>query len=220
MNPIVQKTRNPSAFTLVELLVVISIVSILTLILTMSVRDALIRGKIAASKSNMKSLANAIEVFRLDHKVVLVDLGESGTNRGRDRISRTFGGVGLTGQNEQRNYGHVYAPLTTPVSYISEIPTDPFITIHIVTWAKSDPDLSNTSFWLNEYFHYRAFCDFPKDKPCSMSDGSGGSYAFHGCGPVVRDSVYCHYLYLNYNPSNGLHSEGSTYYRSNRGFSF
>lgn len=205
-----------SAFTLVELLVVVAISSILVTILTFSISDALIRTRIAASKNNMKALANGIQMLRMEKGVLLVDYGQGYEKWGKDRIVNLFHGVGLGDPRMGRSYLDVYAPLTSPVSYMSQIPKDPFITEKIIELYYKSREYHPKR---DEYLYF-ASCEYPalRDSWCDAWAPPGGHYTLEGCGPVSH-SGGCNWYLTKYNPSNGLLSRGSLYYSNTRGFS-
>lgn len=59
--------RHTSAFTLVELLVVISIISVLVSIVAVSFRSSQAKGRDAQRKSDLKQVANALELYYSDY---------------------------------------------------------------------------------------------------------------------------------------------------------
>ncbi len=87
-----------SAFTLIELLIVVAIIGILAAIAVPNFLQAQIKAKIARVLADHKNLATAENMYRLDNN--------------------TFH------KHEHSPWQHV--PLTTPVSYLSAWPIDPF----------------------------------------------------------------------------------------------
>lgn len=95
------------AFTLIELLIVVAIIGILAAIAVPNFINAQIRAKIAKSQAEMQTIATALESYHIDHGKYPPFINSSGQNI--NPVSR-------------RLY-----PLTTPVSYISAVPQDPFL---------------------------------------------------------------------------------------------
>jgi len=94
------------AFTLIELLIVVAIIAILALIAVPNFLEAQITAKVSRVRNDMRGMAVALEVYRVDHDAyppstnpVLVPPG--------------------TGQGWR-----VLIPLTTPVAYLAAIPMD------------------------------------------------------------------------------------------------
>lgn len=56
-----------NAFTLIELLITVSIISILASIAIVNLSLAGTRGKVARAKSDMKTIANSLEAYRVDY---------------------------------------------------------------------------------------------------------------------------------------------------------
>jgi prepilin-type N-terminal cleavage/methylation domain-containing protein len=86
------------AFTLIELLIVVGIIAILAMIALPNMLDAQVRAKVSRVRSDMRTLATALESYAVDaNKYPLHEDDDS-------------------------------APvvLTTPVAYITNIPVDPF----------------------------------------------------------------------------------------------
>ncbi|MGI8908258.1 MAG: type IV pilin protein [Candidatus Sumerlaeaceae bacterium] len=89
-----------AGFTLIELLIVVAIITILAAIAVPNMLEAQIRAKISRAKSDMRTIAGAMEAYHVDNN----HYPETYVNA---RWERFF-------------------PLTTPIAYISSVPTDLF----------------------------------------------------------------------------------------------
>ncbi len=98
---------NPKGFTLIELLIVVAIIGILAAIAVPNFLNAQMRAKIANAQADMQSLNTALESYKIDNNFYPIWCTESGTNK--NPVNRRL------------------IPLTTPVSYMSSVPQDPFI---------------------------------------------------------------------------------------------
>jgi type II secretion system protein G len=96
------------AFTLIELLIVVAIIAILAAIAVPNFLEAQTRSKVARAQADMRTIATAVESYRVD-------------NATYPPASRRFGTGWIRTSVIAR-----YARLTTPVSYITSIPEDPF----------------------------------------------------------------------------------------------
>ena len=95
--------KKSSAFTLIELLIVVAIIAILAAIAVPNFLEAQTRAKIARTSSDMRALAVALESYFSDYNQYPIV---------NDRPWRPL---------TQRIY-----VLTTPIAYIATIPRDPF----------------------------------------------------------------------------------------------
>lgn len=98
---------SPTSFTLVELLVVVSIIGILATIAIPTFLDAMVRAKIARAVSEIHALISAQEQYRLDRN--------------------GYPPLGVV-QSSRKTTGFASLPwLSSPTAYLSSIPVDPFL---------------------------------------------------------------------------------------------
>jgi len=98
--------RRHSAFTLIELLIVVAIIAILAAIAVPNFLEAQMRAKISRCHSDMRAIATALESYRVDNTNYQPSTYHPGT------------GFAFT-------LGERMRPLTTPISYITSVPFDP-----------------------------------------------------------------------------------------------
>lgn len=111
------------SFTLIELLIVVTIIGLLAAIAVPNFLNAQMRARVVRTIADLKSCATAIEQYA-------IDCGKYPFyNNMLDEVS-AISGAAVT-----------YLPisLTTPISYIAQIPTDPFPPAYL---AGIDRDLS------------------------------------------------------------------------------
>lgn len=99
----------PTAFTLIELLIVVAIIAILAAIAVPNFLEAQIRSKTSRARTDMRTLALGMESYSID-------------NNGRYPPEY---GPGIT-QPETLRVMMAERHLTTPIAYLTSIPLDPF----------------------------------------------------------------------------------------------
>ncbi len=104
-------------FTLIELLIVVAIIGILAAIAVPNFLNAQMRAKISRCQADMKAVSTALEQYFLDNNTYVED---------HDWPS---GGVDERGLFR----------LTTPVSYMSSLPNDPFPSAVAQNWSEGNP---------------------------------------------------------------------------------
>ncbi len=102
------------AFTLIELLIVIAIIAILALIAVPNFLEAQVRAKVTRVYADMRTVAVAVEAYT-------VDWGRAPVCCYEYKYCTEIEGKGLWGLERDR-----LKTLTTPVSFIANIPLDPF----------------------------------------------------------------------------------------------
>jgi len=100
------------AFTLIELLIVVAIIGILAAIAVSNFINAQVRAKVARGKADMRSLALAVETYRMDRNKYHPDLADFMQNNAA--LVKSSGALCL------------FYPLTTPIAYMSSSPITPF----------------------------------------------------------------------------------------------
>lgn len=103
------------AFTLIELLIVVAIIAILAAIAVPNFLEAQVRSKVSRVKADHRSLATALEAYRVDNN------GYVPTWNGDPIVSTLPGGATTNIFVKFR-----LVALTTPIAYFSSLPDTPF----------------------------------------------------------------------------------------------
>lgn len=162
--------RPDRGFTLIELLIVVGIIAILAAIALPNFLEAQVRSKVTRTRADLRTLATALEVYRVDNN-------------------------GYPANTPEDNAPSV---LTTPVGYISSIPNDVFRTNdpagpqplsynNVRAYVEA-----NTFGWptndLKRYGEWRFYSFGPRqeDLPYIPYDPTNGTVSF---GSVIRTQV-------------------------------
>jgi prepilin-type N-terminal cleavage/methylation domain-containing protein len=140
-------------FTLVELLVVVAIIAILAAIAISNLLEAQVRSKVSRAKTDMRSIATALEAYAVDH------------NRycpccvGMDGFQYYFDDLTPINPRMQRLIW-----LTTPIAFITSVPKDPFGPAK--NERADDSDARRGLNFRHPVYAYwdEVFCDALKDK--------------------------------------------------------
>lgn len=116
-------------FTLIELLIVVAIIAILAAIAVPNFLEAQVRAKVSRAKSDMRTLTTGIESYRVDHNHY--PLGTDNAAKYPEAIGTFLGPLApgfyaFQTRDGAMTVGRDFAGITTPVAYMTSIPTDPF----------------------------------------------------------------------------------------------
>ena len=168
------------AFTLIELLIVVAIIGILAAIAVPNFLNARMRATIARMESDLKAVGDALMMYRIDNRCYFEQMG------------------GNPYQELRR--------LTTPISYIAQIPHDPFRRAN-AKYTSVTPNYDYSSYG-----------------PECKTD-----WLLHGLGPDTDEDIGVGsygpqtaglFKQLLYQTSNGIISSGDVIHTSWHGLSF
>jgi type II secretion system protein G len=103
--------RGSRGFTLIELLIVVAIIAILAAIAVPNFLEAQVRSKVSRCKSDMRTLATAMESYKIDANHYPPDILYYGPASDPTRIEQWL----------------LLYRLSTPVAYVTSIPADLFV---------------------------------------------------------------------------------------------
>lgn len=147
-------------FTLIELLVVVGIIAILSAIAVPNFLEAQTRSKVSRTRSDLRSLANALELYHVD-------------NRNYPPARSYCAGF----MESSGDYFMCPPEVTTPVAYISNLPMDIFSRSHCYKYISPGFGYSNgvptiLAIWV------------PKNFPQGFMPSEDVPYFDYGCSPV------------------------------------
>ncbi len=232
-----------NGFTLIELLIVIAIILILIAIALPNFLAAQARAKVVRERADIRTIATAIESLRVDLNILLVDFWDDDNGRILNArfYGNTYGGnvqvdpprfkacCSWHATNRRGGTTGLFTPLTTPVPYLSSVPTDPF------AYETGDVALIREDVLkpISYMYHDRE----AEDKRLAGDDFRGvfGCYRQGSCPPglhgIEKPLSIDHYIVVGfgpdlernddlpvpYNPTNGTASFGDVIYRSDGG---
>lgn len=181
----------PRAFTLIELLVVVAVLAILAAIALPNFLEAQVRAKVSTVRSDLRTLSIGIEAYSTDYAKPLFD--------------------GLPGF-AHRGWATSLARMTTPVAYLTTLPTDPFQDSQL-----NDSTVPGETHYLNgrhSYDYSTASWEDLENNPTTAADwqrNMGNSrWKLSSAGPDTRfmnDGSFFGFREL-YDPTNGTTSQG------------
>lgn len=192
--------KRVAAFTLIELLIVVAIIAILAAIAVPNFLEAQVRSKVSRAKSDMRSIATALEAYRVDN------------NRYCPCYQSQDGTVNTPGTPVNPRIQRL-AWITTPIAYMTSVINDPF------SPGKSEPHAIN---YVRPVYVYWDSVYFDAFKVNSSTQGSmtqdladeraiRGTWALISYGPDrdFEPAVSWPPTYFGvYDPSNGTTSNG------------
>jgi prepilin-type N-terminal cleavage/methylation domain-containing protein len=120
-----------SGFTLIELLIVVAIIAILAAIAVPNFLEAQTRAKVSRVKADIRSIVTAIEAYHVDNNSY--PEGSDNPNNYDPAFVAYLGALApgyyalrTRDADPTKVAGRDFYTLTTPISYISQMPLDPF----------------------------------------------------------------------------------------------
>jgi prepilin-type N-terminal cleavage/methylation domain-containing protein len=178
-------------FTLIELLIVVAIIAILAAIAVPNFLEAQTRSKVSRVKSDMRSLAVALEAYAVDCNKYLIDANHY---------------VNYYPAVTPMDWTHVrvWAPLSTPVAYITSIPKDTF---YNQSWDLNRRHFNyhNWDRWEREHM----VGDTRMQNTIWINEGVRQDWCMYSMGPnLVWEGADWYPVTMQYDPTNGTVSPG------------
>jgi prepilin-type N-terminal cleavage/methylation domain-containing protein len=207
-----------NGFTLIELLIVIAIILILISIALPNFLEAQARARLARVRGDQRGLVTAVEAFRTERGVLLIDFWDDETKESRTRWRDKFGQVGQDPMTGYDRFEECYYPLTSPARYMTKVPYDLF------NDPKRQVGLSGGEIGLGyiyfdndplfpkvyDYFIDRFFPGHPLQVSSQTRPLSEGEFGILSVGPdgFIGNSKDGKDRAIAYNPTNGTMSTG------------
>ena len=209
------------AFTLIELLIVVAIIAILAAIAVPNFLEAQVRSKVSRCKADMRSVATAIESYRVDNNA-----GPSDAGMGQQGMYRPYAVPPRSSADPRPNYS-IGFELTTPIAYISSAAplVDPFKSADIAKY-EADPLLRGRQYYnFNSIAYRKKVYELETGTPYAayaVYAPMVGEWCLIGAGPdklvnnrpidtVDQFSSVPSIRGHNYDPTNGTVSNGDIY---------
>lgn len=200
--------RKTSAFTLIELLIVVAIIAILAAIAVPNFLEAQTRAKVSRAKADMRSLATAFESYYVDNNHyplgIIVDLPDPNS----------------------WNWGFIPNSVTTPVAYMTSLADDVFGVFYLsgssgnvqAGHPKGHPH-SRYRTIRSEWYPGNVFIpaeapwkSFYEDVIVGPWGPASSPYMIISPGPDLSEEIIPNYNVTYYDPTNGTVSRGDLGY--------
>jgi len=175
-------------FTLIELLIVVAIIAILAAIAVPNFLEAQIRSKVSRIHSDMRSLATAIESYRVDNRHYPLTHETPAQYPNSPFIQIGGGFFAYAGR------------LTTPIAYVTQGFPDPF---------SGQKDVPGYGWDLYEYWSEPS-CGFDL-RDITRGNSQAAEYMFWSWGPDQDADNYFVGTDAVYDPTNGTISDGNIF---------
>jgi len=186
------------AFTLIELLIVVAIIAILAAIAIPNFLQAQTRAKVSRAQADIRSILTALESYRVDHNAY-----PSYHYAYQPGVDHELPGMFMGGYVENVNQPEEFDgrnPLTTPTSYVTSFPEDPFYN----ATGDEEPYLRQYQYVNWSY----AMRQVPDREGFYIAHQVFGPYRVHSVGPDGTSPT----AGVPYDPTNGTISGGDIYY--------
>ena len=158
-----EQRAGEGAFTLIELLIVVAIISVLAAIAVPNFLEAQVRAKVSRVKNDQRTIATGVEMYRIDHNAVPAR---------RDM-------TGIWPYPPANEKGKYMKGMTTPIAYLTQMPEDIFNTV--MKGSPVDNDISCS--WMDYWDEYQTY-NWIKIQRAEVTDfDSGNNYAIVSVGP-------------------------------------
>ncbi|MDP8243032.1 MAG: prepilin-type N-terminal cleavage/methylation domain-containing protein [Candidatus Hinthialibacter antarcticus] len=183
--------RTKNAFTLIELLIVVAIIGILAAIAVPNFLNAQLRAKLARETSQMKTISDALEMYRMDNNSYPND----------HDLDNYAGG-----------HEHGLFSLTSPISYLSSVPQQVFANRDLAATLGFGDTNAYASNGRPDYEMGTG-----ADNGCPDSPQCVQAWSLNGLGPDSDDDIGAHDSFpfgvhiRPFDVSNGLLSNGDSW---------
>lgn len=208
--------KNVKGFTLLEMLVVVSIIAIMTAIAAVNYQEAITRSKISKFLADSSSVEYGIIAYQLDFDIVPPP----------DRYPVPSECDTWDQPPGQPFEGYLTRRITTPTAYLSKLPSDPFPNKNPNDQGSCFPEERRVPFYSHDGFNgeefggsnsklfvqraYHAITDIDNDV---FRDGrNAAQYMFFSTGPNNERDLTINDDVIVYDASNGVISPGDVFY--------
>ncbi|MEW6236670.1 MAG: type II secretion system protein GspG [Candidatus Omnitrophota bacterium] len=185
----IQKPSTIFAFTLIELLIVVAIIGILAAIAVPNFLNAQVRAKVARARADMRSISTALETYRIQYNSYPPDGDDFLNFNPADFDTRARLKV-----------------LTTPISFMSNLPSDPFHASYIEFPPETGIQLLFPGNPPYTYI-YSTYGSYAGDQRQSANSGKPNNFGLSSLGPNKIFNAFVGYPIM-YDMSNGVVSDG------------